>query len=156
MKILAIVLVAVCCGLVGGPPSWAQEWSPAQKEVWQQIEDFWARDAAKDLASVMAHVHEDYVGWDITESMTTDKARLAKYLDHRYKSNVTIPIQDIEPVAINVFGDVAVVYYNFGYLEKDAKGEEKFESGRWAEVLLKQDGKWLLIGDHGGVTSSEE
>jgi hypothetical protein len=38
---------------------------------------------------------------------------------------------------------------------KDAKGEETFLEGRWAEFFKKQDGKWLLIGDHGGTTSEE-
>lgn len=156
MKISRIACLAIYCSLVVVPPALAQQWSPAQTEVWKNIEEFWARDAAGDLEAVLSHVHDDYVGWDITEPMTTDKARLRKYLDYRYKSDVKSAIQDIQPVAINVFGDVAIVYYNFGVLEKDGKGEESYVEGRWAEVLLKQDDKWILIGDHGGVTSSED
>jgi ketosteroid isomerase-like protein len=151
-----VVLLALCSGMLAGPPALAQQWSPAQSEVWKNIEEFWARDAAGDLEGVLSHVHEDYVGWDITEPMTTDKARLRKYLDYRYKSDVKSAIQDIQPVAINIFGDVAIVYYNFGILQKDGKGEESYVEGRWAEVFLKQGNKWVLIGDHGGVTSTEE
>ena len=156
MRISRLACLTIYCGLLAAPVALAQEWSPAQTEVWKNIEDLWARDAAGDLEGVMSHVHEDYVGWDITEPMTTDKARLRKYLDYRYKSDEKTAIQDIQPVAIKIFGDVAIAYYNFGVLTKDGDGEETYHEGRWAEVFQKQGGKWSLIGDHGGVTSSEE
>jgi hypothetical protein len=31
----------------------------------------------------------------------------------------------------------------------------KNSNGRWTDILMKENGKWLFIGDHGGKTSKE-
>lgn len=41
-------------------------------------------------------------------------------------------------------------------LYTDAEGKQRVEQGRWTDVLMKQDGKWLLIADHGGPSASED
>jgi hypothetical protein len=41
-----------------------------------------------------------------------------------------------------------VVYYT--QVVKDGEGKEKTQRGRWTDILVKQDGRWVLIGDHGG------
>lgn len=152
MKISTIAFLAMYCGLIAGPAAWAQEWSPAQMEVWKHVESFWQKDAAGDLEGVLSTVHENYVGWDLSEPTTSNKARLRKFLDYNYKNEKT-DLYDIQPVAINIVGDVAVVYYHFTAITKDADDEKSYESGRWADILKKQGNSWLLIGDHGGVTS---
>jgi len=37
-------------------------------------------------------------------------------------------------------------------LYKDMDGKQQTEQGRFTDILLKEKGKWLLIGDHGGAT----
>jgi ketosteroid isomerase-like protein len=87
--------------------------------------------------------------------MATTKARLRKFLEFSFK-NYKTDLSDIQPVAINVVDDVAIVYYQFTDIGKDADGKRSEETGRWADILMKQGDKWVLIGDHGGVTSSED
>jgi ketosteroid isomerase-like protein len=54
------------------------------------------------------------------------------------------------PARIVVSGDVAVVHYVFawsGTINTD-KGSDTFtQSGKNTEFFVKEDGKWLLIGD---------
>ena len=87
---------------------------------------------------------------------TNDNEQVAapKVVDYNFK-NYKTELSDIQPVAINVIDDVAIVHYYFTFISKDADGKKSNESGRWVDVLKKQDDKWVLIGDHGGVTSKE-
>jgi ketosteroid isomerase-like protein len=144
---MKISRLAVLCSLMVSPTALSQEWSPAQKEVWSNVEAYSERSAAGDLEGFLSYVHEDYIGWDISEPMTTSKARLRK----TYKTE----LNDIQPVAINIVDDVAIVHYHFTMIVKDADNKKTHATGRWADVLKKQGDKWVLIGDHGGVTSEE-
>lgn len=154
MRNTAIACLAMFCGLMAGPPALSQEWSPTQKEVWKNVETYLALNAAGDLEGFLSYVHQDYIGWDIREPMASDKSRLRKFLDYSHK-NYKIELEDSQPVSINIIDDVAIVYYHFTGVAKDADGKRSEYSGRWSDVLKKQGDRWVLIGDHGGVTSEE-
>jgi ketosteroid isomerase-like protein len=146
MTLLFCALIAV--------PAMAQEWSAAQKEVWKNVEAYWALDAAGNLDGFMSYFHDNYMGWDMNEPLPMDKASVRKFVDYEYKTSKTI-VYTIKPVAINVFGNVAIVDYYYTRIFKDAEGKDKSRSGRWADVVMKQGDKWVLIGDHGGRTSKD-
>jgi ketosteroid isomerase-like protein len=132
----------------------AQDWSPVQKEVWKNVESYWALDAAGNLEGFMSYFHDNYIGWEMNQAMPSTKTTARKFIEESYKNNKTV-VYDIKPVAINVFGNVAIVDYYYTTLVKDADGKEKSRSGRWADIVMKQGDKWVLIGDHGGQTSKD-
>jgi ketosteroid isomerase-like protein len=144
----------MCCSLMLGPPALGQQWSPAQTAVWKNVEAYWARDAAGDLDGFMSYIHDDYVGWDRNGPMAHDKSQLRKYLEHAWTTEKTI-LQDVQPVAINVIDDVAVVHYYFWVITKDSDAKEHERSGRFTDVMMRQGDKWVLIGDHGGSNPEE-
>ena len=146
--------LTLCCALIATESTQAQEWSAAQQDVWKNVEAYWARDAAGDLDGFLSYFHESYIGWDLTEPAPTNKARLRKFVEYNYKTEKTV-LHDIQPVAINVIGNVAVVHYYYTVITKDADGKDSDRAGRWADVLIKQGDKWVLIGDHGGRTSED-
>ena len=45
---------------------------------------------------------------------------------------------------------MAIVNYHYTLLYKDAEDKQQMERGRFTDILMKEDGKWLLIADHGG------
>jgi ketosteroid isomerase-like protein len=132
----------------------SQEWSAAQKEVWKNVEAYWALDAVGNLEGFMAYFHNDYMGWDINEPLPMDKASVRKFIEHDYKTEKTL-VYNIKPVAINVIGNVAIADYYYTTIAKDAEGKEKTRSGRWCDILMKQGDKWVIVGDHGGRTSKD-
>jgi ketosteroid isomerase-like protein len=148
------IFIAVFALLLVAPSLHAQEWSAAQKEVWKNVEAYWALDAAGNLDGFMSYFHDNYIGWDINETLPADKATARKFIEHEYKTNKTV-LYNIKPVAINVFGNIAIVDYYYDTVGKDAEGKEKSRSGRWADIVMKQGDKWVLIGDHGGRTSKD-
>ncbi len=144
---LGILLVAACM-----TNAHAQEWSAAQKEVWKNVEAYWALDAAGNLDGFMSYFHDNYIGWEINQPMPGNKAKVRKFVGHEYTTEKAV-LSDITPVSINIFGNVAIVNYYYVRIAKDNDGKEKSRSGRWADVLMKQGDKWVLIADHGGQTS---
>jgi ketosteroid isomerase-like protein len=132
----------------------AQDWSAAQKEVWKNVEAYWALDAARNLDGFMSYFHDNYIGWELSQPLPSGKATARKFIEHSYKTSTTV-VYDIKPVAINIFGNVAIVDYYYTTISKDSAGKEQERSGRWADILMKQGDKWVLIGDHGGRTSKD-
>jgi ketosteroid isomerase-like protein len=146
------ITVLASFALLAASPLQAQEWSAAQKEVWKNVESYWALDAAGNLDGFMSYFHESYIGWEINQPMPGNKATVRKFIEHDYKTEKTV-VYSITPVTINVLGNVAIVNYYYSRIIKDAEGKEAGRSGRWADILMKQGDKWVLIGDHGGRTS---
>ena len=147
-------LAVLSFALLAATPLQAQEWSAAQKEVWKNVEAYWALDAAGNLDGFMSYFHDSYIGREINQPMPGNKATVRKFIDHDYKTEKTI-LYNITPVTINVIGNVAIANYYYTRIIKDAEGKEKGRSGRWADILMKQGDKWVLIGDHGGRTSKD-
>ena len=133
----------------------AQEWSAAQKEVWKNVETYWDLDAARDVEKFMAYFHDDYLGWYNRDPMPHTKAETRKSVEHDFKTTKVL-YQSIKPVAIKIHGDIAFVHYYYVRTIKDAEGKEKNVRGRWTDILTKQEGKWVMIGDHGGLEATEK
>ena len=127
----------------------AQEWSAAQKEVWKNVETYWSLFAKGDYDGFQSYIHPDYRGWSNSSVLPTTKESHGKFLAFTMK-NSKILVYDITPVAIQVYGNFAFVDYYFKMIEKENEGKTSSSSGRWTDILLKQDDKWLMIGDHGG------
>lgn len=130
----------------------AQEWSAAQKEVWKNVEAYNAMADAGNIDGFMAYVHNDYLGWSNESALPNDRAAVKKFIDYEFKNSKTV-LSSIKPVGIGIFGNVAYVHYYYTVVYKDSEGKEKYESGRWTDILMKQGDKWVMIGDHGGRTS---
>lgn len=147
MSLFAVLVVA----LVSAGTASAQEWSAAQKEVWKSVETYWDLGAKEDLDGFMSYFADDYLGWSTRSAMPGTKAEVRKWIAHEFETNQTL-LQTLKPVGIAIHGDVAFVHYYYTTLEKNAKGEEKTNQGRWTDILKKQGNRWVLIGDSGGNT----
>lgn len=132
-----------------------QEWSNQQKEVWKNVETYWDLDAKRDLEGFMSYFHDDYSGWFSLDALPGNKAAVRKFVAHDFETT-KILVQDIQPVAIKIHGNVAIVHYYYSRVVKNAEGKESNRSGRWTDILLKQADKWVLIGDHGGPSPTSD
>ncbi len=143
-----------CLMLLTSTTLFAQEWSAAQKEVWKNVEGYWALDAAGNTDGLLAYFHPDYVGWSITNAMPSSREATKKFITHRHKTSKTL-VYDLQPAAIKIHGNIAIVHYHYVLIAKNAEGKDKESSGRWTDTLMKQGDKWVMIGDQGGQTSKD-
>jgi ketosteroid isomerase-like protein len=149
-----LCVVAAILLLLSSVNVFSQEWSAAQKEVWKNVEAYNALADAGNVEGFMAYVHNDYLGWNYQSALPMDKAAVRKFVEYDFKTSKTV-LSNIKPAGIGIFGNVAYVHYCWMSVYKDAEGKEKWVSGRYTDILMKQGDKWVIIGDHGGRTSKE-
>lgn len=150
---LAGCLIVLFVGL----PGYAQEGplsSPAQREVWKTVEAYSAASHARDLDRYLSYWHPDFIGWHNGDEAPTDKAARTKGLTW-YFANTTPEEFALEPMAIQVLGDVAVVHYKIRQTLRQRDGEAAASVSHWTDVLVNEEGRWLLISDHGGEIAQE-
>ena len=136
-------------------PAFSQEWSPAQKDVWKNVEHYWSLGAEEKLEELLGYFDEEYMGWSYEQVLPYGKASVKKWSSHFYETSEPL-LHEIKPVAIEIHGDVALVFYYFTSYYKNEEGKHKTRQGRWIDILKKQGDKRVLIGDHGGETKSQE
>ena len=144
-KIFALILFAI---LFLNAKNFAQQWSAQQKEVWAGVEKYWEINNSDPLAD-FKYFDESYLGWSYSnEAPVTreDALKSRKYFSTKAKNQFNI----LTPARIWVNGDFAYVHYYFTLVTESLDGKPNTEKGRWTDILMKKNGTWMLVGDHGG------
>jgi hypothetical protein len=132
-------------------PSAAQEWSPEEQEVLDQLAECW------DLwmEGVRSGSPEGWIAQCTVPGMTYWPSRLGapRATADFLRRNWDIPtVQDLgwvdlRPVSLTVFDDVAVLHF-YGYWKTPGpEGEEVTEAKR-TEIFRRVDGRWKLMAGH--------
>ena len=143
------VLIVLLITFVFSVQLFGQEWSKEQKEVWKNVETYWDFSAKGDVEGFQSYFHDDFSGWSNKNALPTNKTSRRKFLSHIFKTRKII-VQEIQPVGINIYDNVAIVQYYYSRILEDSEGKEKNMNGRWTDILMKQGDKWVMISDHGG------
>ncbi len=129
--------------------TFAQSWSAEQKAVWAGVEEYWAAGASNDPGSFTKYFDDSYNGWSYESEAPGTKEDAVKSLSYWLKKG-KVQYYIIKPAKIWVNGDFAFVHYYYTQVTEDKEGKPNTERGRWTDILMKKNGKWLLVGDHGG------
>ena len=130
-------------------PLLAQEWSAEQKEAWAFELAYWKALSDGDVATTTSSMHDDYRGWSYAQSVPGTKESARNALSH-FASGTKTFLHHPTPLAILVRGNLAVVHYVVSFHGTNEKGEHETSEDRWTDTLIKENGKWLLLADHGG------
>ncbi len=134
----------------------AQQWSPEQKDVWSGVEKYWEVSSQGDAQAFMSYFDDSYMGWNFRSRVPMNKSNVSKWIKEEMKNTSTI-LYSITPLTIWVNGNFAYVHYTYSQLLKNNETGKKIpSSGVWTDILMKKNGKWMLIGDHGGQTSNNK
>jgi hypothetical protein len=147
-------IVFMLCTLFFVTSALAQEWTKEQAELWGEIEASWMKWKDGDIDGALAGFHSDYLGWGSEYPMPADKAKITKWWN-MMKDNYKVMMLDLTPVRIAVVGDAAVAHYYFSFYGM-RMGKEEAVQGKNTEFYVKENGKWLLLGDHTSTKSEEE
>jgi ketosteroid isomerase-like protein len=153
MLIFAAALLAVGLSLEAVPLQ-AEEWSKEQQEVWKTVQTYTDLAASGDVEGFLGYFDKDYAGWSYDAPVPYGIDSVKKWAGYFLPKREML-VYEITPVAIKVYGDFAFVHYFYSQAYKNTEGKMKYTSGRWTDILRKEGGKWVMIGDHGGETSSE-
>ena len=132
----------ILCGIIvfWSIQAHGEEWTEAQKEVWNVIEDRWIRIVEGDLKTLEAGIHDDALSWRYTNNVPLKKNLITLGYERwvYYARPVTY---ELKPYAIQILGDIANVFYSYKWKAK----KEFYGRTRVLLSLKKENGKWLII-----------
>jgi hypothetical protein len=154
LKIAVSVVFLVLMTLV----TYAQEWTSDQKEVWTVVNDSWAKFKTGDVDGMAAVIHPKYQGWTDSDPLPTDKEHMVAWYN-KMKSMMQVDDYSLNPARIVVVKNSALVDYYFNLSTTYTwEGEQvsKQIKGKNVEFYVKEDGKWMLLGDMTVFLDEEE
>ena len=147
------VIILTCLTLLSSAQLFGQEWSEEQKEVWAQVEGRWQAWVEGDFNKGYSFVSNDYRGWNENSYAPYTVEEDKPWVEHWLQKTKVVLI-NLHPFAIDIHGDVAIVFYSNQNVEEQKDGSNKDYQVKWTEIHRKIDGKWLLISSYFDFSSS--
>lgn len=141
---LVVLHVVLASAWFKPAPLIAQEWSPAQKEVLEAIDEYTKISMQGDVNEIMDWFHADFQAWNYANGLPLDldgTQRMIKYFATKF-NQLTF---DIQPVAIQLHEDIAIAHLYYQELMRDTLENETIMSGRWTATLVKQGDEWVFL-----------
>ena len=128
-------------------PVWnvAATWTEAEKAAWKAIEDHWDYLTKGDVEKFLSHIHPKFTGFGHESPLLIDKASLQRWVGFWIKS-ITIPVYELQPVYAAAYDNFAILHYYIFALEKGEKSAMR-TIRRYTTTLIKENGKWLILGN---------
>ncbi len=130
--------------------------TPVQKEVWRTVEAYSDASHHRDLQKYLSFWHPDFLGWHNGDDHPTDYEQRSGGLEYYF--GVTKSLEyELEPMGIQVIGNrAAIVHYKLrNVIQSVESGKVSLGLSYWTDYLTFENGKWLLISDHGGSVPAE-
>ena len=130
----------------------SQQWSPEQLEVWKTVQTYTNLANKGDVEGFLSYFDDSFLGWPYGSDAVHNKTSRAAWIKYYLPLSKNL-VSTITPEAIWVKDNFAFVHYYYSDISENADGKISSESGRWTDILMKKNGKWVMVGDHGGQTS---
>ena len=130
----------------------AQQWTDEQKEVWKGVETYNAVISSENPADILNYFDDSFYGWSYDSETPHTKADVQKSIKY-WITKGKVVTYTITPARIWVNGNFAYAHYYYSQVSEGKDGIPIVEKGRYTDILMKKEGKWVMVGDHGGQTS---
>lgn len=127
------------------------QWTPEQKAVWATENEIFTAFANNDMQSAYTHYDENYHDWRTGIPIPVNKEVVEKYSNYDASLGGKTLVWSATPLVIWVKGDLAYADYYYHYISQDKDGKKTATTELWMDVLMKENGQWMIVGDHGGV-----
>lgn len=128
----------------------AQTFSQEEQEVWGALKSCVETFAREELEAGYACTHEDFVGWSLDQPVQRTKGSDIAGTEAFCETRDVLSVE-LRPLAINVFGNTAILHYYGFWAMVGEDGQEGSQTTRWTDIMIKENGKWMWVADHGGV-----
>jgi ketosteroid isomerase-like protein len=145
MRYLASIVIGAL--VLTSMPAVAETASPAvTQEIIGLVKAEWAALAQKNVTTSQKNMSEDYTELNSEAATRVDGRSLAGRLAEAGTKDPGTRIADemLNP-KVQVYGDTAILSYNFLGLEQDKDGKVKPVRAKSSRVYVKQGGQWMLV-----------
>jgi ketosteroid isomerase-like protein len=106
----------------------------------------WAADMANDTAKATEIMADDYTEFNSGFPTRIDgKALNVRLAEANAQASGSLLAAEMANPKVQVYGDVAILTYNFFGISKNADGETSPILAKSTRVYAKQGGKWMLV-----------
>jgi len=130
----------------------AQDWTSEQLEVWNRVEACTGFAYGQNFDGLLDCAHDDFSGFLYGDPVPRGKNTF-EALGRYFLENIKVAAYEMRPVAIIVHDDLAVVHY---YAFTVYEGSMEISQDKWTDVLVREDGVWRWIADHGGTLPTDD
>lgn len=142
-----VLLSVVACVALFNSPAAAQSNSQVAEEVIALAKAQWAAEIAKKpAATAMQNVADEYTQFDSSFPTRVDgKAMNMQFSDAFSSGAGELVAAEMANEMVQVYGDVAILTYNFIGLAKDKDGVVEPTLAKSTRVYVKKGGEWMLV-----------
>ena len=141
VTVLALLMVVVLA--VGGAQSQS---SSAADEVIAVTQAQWTAEMRKDMEGSQKMVAEDYTEFNDDYPTRLDGKKLNRKLaEANLGSPGRLMAAEMANEKVQVYGDVAILTYNFIGVAADKDGKTEPTRAKSTRVYVKKDGQWWLV-----------
>jgi ketosteroid isomerase-like protein len=132
--------------LAAGVPVFAESHDEIAKEVIALTKAQWAADIAKDTAKSVELLADEYTEFNSQYPTRLDGKKLnATFYEAANAGAGEILVAEMANEKVQVYGDVAILSYNYVGSTKNKDGEIEPNLAKSTRVYAKKDGAWKLV-----------
>src|SRR3972149_7477860 len=147
-RALVVVLCLVAVSLLGFAQASQKQ---AADEVIAATKAQWAAEMRKDVAAAMKNVADDYTEFNSDYPTRLDgKALDVRLAEAQSKGPGRMVAGEMANEKVQVYGDVAILTYNFVGASKNKDGEVEPQLAKATRGYAKKNGQWWLGHAHFG------
>lgn len=141
-----VMLVVLCLGAVSLAVFAQSAEKQAAEEVIAITKAQWAAEIRKDTAAAMKNVAEDYTQFSSEYATRLEgKALNTRISEANAGAGGGMVAAEMANEKVQVYGDVAILSYNFVGVEKDKDGKTAPMRAKSTRVYVKKGGQWWLV-----------
>ena len=139
--LMCFLLLSLATPLSAQRPKFSAE----QQQVWDREEEYWRCVKARDAAGYVALWDEHFVGWPYRNAEPIGKDEIRSNTFPKWEGHTLQSIK-VEPKAVQLFSDVAIVHYKVSTTYALQDGGAEVRTARITHTWRRTNGVWLIIG----------
>ena len=146
----------VCLLLLPTTLVFGQDAGKDEAQVWALEKSYWEDVKANDLEKYRALWHEKFVGWPSVSDSPRHKDHITDWITANTSKGLSLDSYNLEELAIEILGDVAVVHYRVRTTwSGDKQAGSKAEATRITHTWIRHDGTWQIFGGMSAPVNAE-
>jgi ketosteroid isomerase-like protein len=106
----------------------------------------WAAENKRDVATAMKNIAEEYTEFNSEYPTRLDGKAISRTLGEAFASGSgTNVVSEMANPKVQVYGDVAILTYNYIGASKNKDGEVESDKAKSTRIYVKKNGEWMLV-----------
>ena len=119
--------------------------SSQEEKIWKLENKYFESWKQEDIEGIISIYHDNFVGWPTSSDLPAGKESARTFAEGTLDQLEIIEFA-IDPQAIKITGNLAVVHHFFSWSARDAEGKLIKYRQRVTHTWLNEDGVWKIIG----------